>query len=280
MPTPEIYRLADLLQQLQASARQRPDLLSANQGGPSFGSPNYRAPGDQTAYTFAGRLGKPGETTPQILGRAPIGELEGGGQALGALPQLLTLATVLPARTAKESMIQDLMKKAGLYAKAEADPRNFRTVARQLEDALGMYNPATQEIIVDPRVLAGKIPGAYKPTALEVVGHETLHGLNAPRVAATSPAHALETAQQLATLLQNTQAAPFLQQYVERAATGNFASKTAKLLGSQLSNREKAILEGVLPRRALDESLSYLGQEGLRTSDPLLKALAAAFEPR
>ena len=69
---PEDFNLlGSALTQLQQQARQRPDLLSANQGGPSFGSSGYRPPGEQAAMTFLGRMVRPGEGLAGILARTP-----------------------------------------------------------------------------------------------------------------------------------------------------------------------------------------------------------------
>lgn len=37
-------------------------------------------------YTYAGRLGQPGDTPESIMGRTPMGELEGAGQTMSSLP--------------------------------------------------------------------------------------------------------------------------------------------------------------------------------------------------
>ena len=65
------------LEQLAAMAQQRPDLTKI-----------------QKPYTFAGRVvsGLDKETPQSIMSRTPIGELEGGGQAMGAIPQGLLVA--------------------------------------------------------------------------------------------------------------------------------------------------------------------------------------------
>src|SRR5215467_10266125 len=45
MDPQQLYQL--VINRLLGQAQTRPDLLSANAGGPSFGSPDYRAPGNQ-----------------------------------------------------------------------------------------------------------------------------------------------------------------------------------------------------------------------------------------
>jgi hypothetical protein len=183
----------------------------------------------------------------------------------------------VPAKTAQERAIQAAMKKnQAIWNRAQADPRPLRTVAKKIED-LGLYDPTTNTLVINPRVLKGKVTGGYKVTPVEAATHETLHFVNEPKVAATSPVHALEAADQITALLEGTQPYPFLLDYVQQAKQNRPASLASRL-GASLSAREKDLLEGAAPRRALTEALSYLGEESLRTSDPLIKQLAEAFQ--
>lgn len=108
--------ITDALTALIGSAQQRPDLLSESQGGPSFGSPDYRPTGQQAAVTFAGRMVRPGESLADVLKRVPVGEMESGGQGMSALPGmgLVGMAktfrpgtSTLGARLAKPGTIPD-----------------------------------------------------------------------------------------------------------------------------------------------------------------------------
>jgi hypothetical protein len=86
--------LQQALAQLAPQAAQRPDLLSASQGGPSFGSPEYRAPGQQAPFTYLGRVAQPGESLESLLTRFPAGEIE-AATTTPPIPGMPTVGAVI-----------------------------------------------------------------------------------------------------------------------------------------------------------------------------------------
>lgn len=282
---PDVETLTSLIRQLASTAQSRPDLVTP-------GSTRTGLGGDRP-FTFAGRVAlRPDEDPRALLARPPTEVPDApGSSGLGRLLPVVP-AVVAPARTANERLIQSLMKSESpqLFKRAEMDPRTVRTLAKRPHveglDVVGRHTPKTPKgrtdvIEIDPAVLTGKKTVSATPGEISI--HELLHFLNEPKVSVTPKGQALETAEQLTTLMKGTVTGQRMKHHVNRARKELGADSTTRnleKLGVPLTEEMKAAIESSVARLALTEALSELGEESLRTADPFIKKLAESLKLR
>lgn len=304
--------LGTLLQRLLASAEQRPDLLSESQGGPSFGSPEYRPSGEQQAATFAGRMVRPGESLADVLSRFPQAESESGGLAMQA-PEFLRAA--IPIGLWKAMTPE---AKAMLTDYANKYPQKFNKVLKDPQD-LFVTNITDNPDLYGEYKGFGKAGGSLSvreggPHEKATMIHELQHYLDRERAwTKTNPrdaeAIAILLEEQLAKnlspdkyiaetgSLQNALGqlsmlvgvdnlagrpkdllmTPSWINNVSRIYDRNFGRQAiSPYVGMQETARSAAPLADTYRRLAMDESLAYLAQHTRDKDAPsMLKLLAA-----
>lgn len=146
--------LETLIRALMQQAPQRPDLLSEAQGGPSFGSPDYRPTGQRATATFAGRVVQPGETPQDVLKRMPMGS--GEGDIGSALKSTLIQAAPFLAKAGIPKIMAMLVPSMRMY---HGTPSAFQEVNPALAKSSGLFGPG-HYVTNEPAVASEYAQGA------------------------------------------------------------------------------------------------------------------------
>lgn len=268
MPTDEIYRLEDLLAELQATAQPRPDLV----------------PGGGRPTTFAGRVTMGGETPAQVLARVPTESPDAEGLGGAAI-----MAGFAPIATKAQKKIVKAMFRASpevveeirqLPQQLKIDQK--RVISSSGQAPSGAFRGSTNELTIDPSTMRGQIPQhpaflSYIQQLAKAAGipvqellktGKTMSAANLPRVAVHEGQHFLNKTKVIPKLAATSKEGPHA-----------VASRIVEVLPPEDG------LEQVVnmfrqndPMGGVDEALAYLRELSTQSrNNPQVKALVNEF---